>query len=165
MDNNISISKICCGQFHSLLLSSEGAICAFGDNSSGQIGKQRTKGTKDQLKPTKINHVKTFFYISSHSSEEISMALSFDNIYYIWGNSIEKHILMPMETKFKSSNELFSHNFGYGLEQGFSNFFHSRSTWSLENCLRSTKNINSNFNVKDQIVFVHTMTVYLVLFV
>jgi alpha-tubulin suppressor-like RCC1 family protein len=54
--NDVIIQKINCGRNHSLLLSSDGDIYAFGDNSWGQIG----NGNKEiQLKPLKLLYKNT----------------------------------------------------------------------------------------------------------
>ncbi len=61
-----------CGAVHSLLLSKDGFIYWFGNGMSG----------RNQFKPEKLNHEKRFIDIASHWNEGISIALSFDNVYY-----------------------------------------------------------------------------------
>jgi hypothetical protein len=110
---NVSVIKVSCGASHTLLLSKDGNIYAFGDSDCGQIG----NGNIDvRRKPFKFNHEKRFNEIRSHWSKKISIALSVDNIYYVWGDCRENHILTPIETGFKSFNETFFHNFESGLE-------------------------------------------------
>ncbi len=92
------INKISCGQHHSLLLSNSEVIYAFGYNNFGQS----RNGTKEiQIKPAKLNHERKFIDIASHWSRGISIALSSDNIYYVWGNC-KNDILIPRETRLKS---------------------------------------------------------------
>jgi alpha-tubulin suppressor-like RCC1 family protein len=79
---NFWITKISSGKLHNLLLSNDGVICGFGDNHFGQIG-ILTK--ENQIKPTKLNHEKKFIDIASHWNYSISIALSGDNVFYIWG--------------------------------------------------------------------------------
>jgi alpha-tubulin suppressor-like RCC1 family protein len=111
--DNVLIDKISCGHSHNLLLSDEGVIYAFGYNRCGQIG----IGTKEtQRKPTKLIHEKKFIDIMSHWNENISMALSIDNIYYIWGDCKTENFLTPKETTFISFEEIFVHYFGYNTE-------------------------------------------------
>jgi alpha-tubulin suppressor-like RCC1 family protein/tRNA A-37 threonylcarbamoyl transferase component Bud32 len=110
---DIIVDKITCGESHSLLLTDNGAIYAFGDNSFGQIG----NGMKGNIKtPIKLNHKKEFIDITSHWNSNISIAQSLDNKYYIWGDCKEKEILTPTKTKLESFNEILVHYSGYCLE-------------------------------------------------
>jgi hypothetical protein len=110
---DIIIDKITCGSYHSLLLTNNGVIYAFGHNFFGQIG----NGIKGDIEtPIKLNHEKRFIDIASHWNSNISIALSLDNKYYIWGDCKEQQILIPTQTKLKSFNEILVHYFGYCLE-------------------------------------------------
>jgi alpha-tubulin suppressor-like RCC1 family protein len=111
---DIIIDKITCGDGHSLLLTNNGVVYAFGSNFFGQIGngmKRYNIGT-----PIKLDHEKRFIDIASHWRADISIAQSLDNKYYIWGNCKEQNILIPTETKLKSFNEILVHYFGECLE-------------------------------------------------
>jgi hypothetical protein len=92
------IKKISCGQYHSLLLTNDGDIYAFGYSSSKQIG--------FQLKPIEMNKKIKFIDIAAHFSSIISVSLSADNVYYFYRQCSENYILMPLKT-FKSFNEIF----------------------------------------------------------
>jgi alpha-tubulin suppressor-like RCC1 family protein len=104
--NDVLIQKISCGQFHSLLLSNCGDIYAFGDNKYGQIG---NNNREMQLKPLKLIHKNRFVDIASHFYEHISISLSVDGIYYVWGFCGQKQYLTPIETNIKSFNEILSY--------------------------------------------------------
>lgn len=107
-----TIMKISCGQGHSLLLSDGGEIYTLGNNCCGQLG---LGNRENQRTPVKLNHEKKFVDIDCHWSKDISIALSSDEIYYAWGEcGIEDHLL-PIETGFKSSNDLFDHYSYYNL--------------------------------------------------
>jgi alpha-tubulin suppressor-like RCC1 family protein/tRNA A-37 threonylcarbamoyl transferase component Bud32 len=110
---DIIIDKITCGETHSLLLTNNGVIYAFGNNILGQIG----NGMKGCIEtPIKLNHEKRFIDIASHWRANISIAQSLDNKYYIWGDCNEQNILIPTETKLRSFNEILVHYSGYCLE-------------------------------------------------
>jgi hypothetical protein len=110
---DIIIDKITCGRSHSLFLTNNGVIYAFGSNLYGQIG----SGMKGNIEtPMKLNHEKIFIDIASHWNSNISIAQSSDNKYYIWGDCNEQKILIPTETKLKSFNEILVHYSGYCLE-------------------------------------------------
>jgi RCC1 and BTB domain-containing protein len=110
---DIIIDKITCGAIHSLLLTNNGVIYAFGGNFRSQIG----NGMKGDIEtPIKLNHEMRFIDIASHWRAWISIAQSLDNKYYIWGDCKEQNILIPTETKLKSFNEILVHYYGYCLE-------------------------------------------------
>jgi hypothetical protein len=104
---NVFIEKISCGYRHSLLLSSDGFIYAFGRNSDGELGNQKKK---NELSPQKIKIETKFIDISSHWYQDISIALSQNGIYYYWGKCGEV-IRAPKPTNFKSFDEIYAKYF------------------------------------------------------
>jgi hypothetical protein len=111
--NDVMITKISCGSFHSLLLSNDGVVYSFGYNNCGQIG----NGNREmQVKPIKLTHNESFKEIASHWNNNLSAALSSDNIYYGWGECNRGYTLVPVRTKYKSFNEIFAHNFEHNLD-------------------------------------------------
>ncbi len=103
---NVFIEKISCSEFHSLLLSSDGNIYAFGLNKSGQLGNQKEK---NELSPHRIITETKFIDISSHNS--ISIALSQNGIYHNWGQCGEERIRTPKPTNFESFAEIYAKYF------------------------------------------------------
>jgi hypothetical protein len=101
---DLIINKISCGRNHSLLLSKEGVIYTFGDNSYGQLG---NRNEEKQSIPVKINHKNKFIDIASHFNEDISASLSSKGIFYIWGKCKDETILTPMKTIYNSFANLF----------------------------------------------------------
>ncbi len=122
--SNVFIKKIRCGRFHSLLLSNDGDIYAFGSNDYGQLGikeshdsmsgrlELRSEMKSDRNLPVKINHDAKFVDISTHFNYDISIALSSNCAYFIWGKCGEEIICYPRETKFKSLLDIFAFYFG-----------------------------------------------------
>jgi alpha-tubulin suppressor-like RCC1 family protein len=104
---NIFIEKISCGYAHSLLLSSDGNIYAFGRNEFGELGNQKEE---NELSPQRIITETKFIDISSRWDKEISIALSQDGICYIWGKCGEI-IRAPKPTDFKSFVEIYAKYF------------------------------------------------------
>jgi alpha-tubulin suppressor-like RCC1 family protein len=109
---NVLITKISCGQYHNLLLSNDGIIYGFGYNQFGQIG---IVTKENQTKPKKLNHEKKFIDIASHWNYNISMALTNDRVFYVWGEFYKQSFSIPTETMFKSFNAIFA----YYFEQNF----------------------------------------------
>jgi alpha-tubulin suppressor-like RCC1 family protein len=90
--NGLKIKKTSCGLYHSLLLSTDGDIYAFGNNISGEVG----NGTQvKQILPIKVEHKDKFIDIASNSEQSISMALSEGGIYYVWGDLKKKVCFNP----------------------------------------------------------------------
>jgi alpha-tubulin suppressor-like RCC1 family protein len=107
MSKEIPIMKISCGFSHNLLLACDGDIYGFGYN-----------GCEQQITPKKlIINENEFIYIASYYNHFISIALSVNGIYYIWGNcgkrfSEAEVIEVPKQTEFNSFNEIFNHYIG-----------------------------------------------------
>jgi alpha-tubulin suppressor-like RCC1 family protein len=102
---NVFIEKISCGRFHSLLLSSDGNIYAFGSNEFGELGNQKEE---NELSPHRIKIETKFIDISSHWISSISIALSQNGIYYNWGQCGEERIRTPKPTNFESFVEIYT---------------------------------------------------------
>ena len=72
----------------------------------GQLG---TGDKETQITPKKLNIKEKFTDISAHSHYNISIALSVNGLYYIWGKCGEEVITEPKETKFKSFEDIFEY--------------------------------------------------------
>jgi alpha-tubulin suppressor-like RCC1 family protein len=105
---NVFIEKISCGSLHSLLLSSDGNIYAFGWNRFGQLGNQKEE---NESSPQRIKIETKFIDTSSHWRKRISIALSQDGIYYNWGQCGEEIIRTPKQTNFESFVEIYAEYF------------------------------------------------------
>jgi tRNA A-37 threonylcarbamoyl transferase component Bud32 len=107
---NVFIEKISCGYYHSLLLSSDGFIYAFGLNESGELGNQKEE---NELSPHRIKIETKFIDISSRwfCDFGISIALSQNGIYFIWGKCGEEIIRTPKPTNFESFVEIYAKYF------------------------------------------------------
>jgi alpha-tubulin suppressor-like RCC1 family protein len=102
---NHTFKKISCGHSHSLLLSEEGVIYAFGNNECGQVGVGNNSKVKS---PQKIRHKNKFIDIKCHFSNNISIALSESNVFYIWGKCKEENIYYPRDVKSESFDDIFA---------------------------------------------------------
>jgi len=81
--SHLNIIHVCCGAYHSLALTLDGDIFAWGYNRIGQIGNSQNKN--NEWLPIKVDHpfFKKFKMISCGYHH--SMALSLDGIVYSWG--------------------------------------------------------------------------------
>jgi hypothetical protein len=90
------------------LLSSDGYIYAFGRNLFGELGNQKEE---NELSPHRIKIETKFIDISSHWDKKISIALSQNGIYFIWGECGEEIIRTPKPTELKSFVEIYAKYF------------------------------------------------------
>jgi hypothetical protein len=107
---DVFIEKISCGSRHSLLLSNDGNIYAFGRNKDGELGNQKEK---NELSPHRIKIETKFIDISSRwfYDKGFSIALSQDGIYYNWGECGEEIIRTPKPTNFESFVDIYAKYF------------------------------------------------------
>ena len=89
---NITVIKAICGPNHTLLLSRVGFVYAFGDNSKGQIG---CGNTEEQFEPIRIDCGIKFKDIITHLDNDLSIGISTDDEYYVWGFADNKKVLSP----------------------------------------------------------------------
>jgi hypothetical protein len=107
--SNVIIIRISCGPYYSLLLSSDGDIYAFGSNNFGELG---NNCFQNQNIPTKIMIQNQFIDIAAHKDCYISVALSVDGIYHIWGYCGQEIITNPKPTQFDSFDRIFLNYYG-----------------------------------------------------
>lgn len=77
------IAAIAAGADHSLALTRDGKVYAWGGNASGQLGDGTTK---DRNKPTVINQLSSIRAISA--GEGFSLALDSAGVVWAWGNNV-----------------------------------------------------------------------------
>jgi serine/threonine protein kinase len=119
-ENLVKFKKISCGRIHSLLLSNEGDIYAFGGNNSSQLGTRDKKAHKniiDCLARINLQIMSDFTDIASHFSFDISVAHSKDDKYYIWGECGDKILRTPREAVFRSFADIFLNHCGITYEK------------------------------------------------
>ena len=91
---NIEFTKAICGPNHSLLLSSERIIYAFGENTVGQVGND---SFDHQYSPVRIGDDMRFKDIITNKENELSIAISIDDKVYIWGSVNNRRCIKPKE--------------------------------------------------------------------
>jgi hypothetical protein len=99
------ITGICCGLEHSILLEDSGAIFTFGNNSCGQLGIGNY--FRKEL-PQKLLNMNKIIDIKSYYSKNVSIALTENNVFYVWGECKEKRFTRPQKVKYKSFEEIFT---------------------------------------------------------
>jgi RCC1 and BTB domain-containing protein len=105
LNNNQIIKSITCGHCHSLLLTTDGHIYAFGYNNCGQIG---NGNNTNQLNPVKIIISQKFNEIISSQLTHISVAKADNDYCYVWGLCENETFSTPQKTEIKSILEMFA---------------------------------------------------------
>jgi alpha-tubulin suppressor-like RCC1 family protein len=104
----VAFRKISCGLEHSLLLSLEEDIYAFGRNDFGQLGSEIQN---DEMFPLEICSNNKFDDLISHPFFHISSALTFKGENLVWGKCNDEVIKEPKSTKFETFIEIFNYYF------------------------------------------------------
>jgi serine/threonine protein kinase len=105
LSNDVVIKSISCGKAHSLLLSMDEEVYAFGCNSFGAL---EISNIYIQMIPTKIYSYFRFTSIASHWMTSISIAKSDNDLCFVWGQTENKVIITPKKTGIKSMDDLFA---------------------------------------------------------
>jgi alpha-tubulin suppressor-like RCC1 family protein len=99
--------NLACGAKHSLLLTIDGSIRAFGYNEYGQVGNEKYT---DTFVPVPIKPEDPFKDIASNFECCISVALTLNKLsYFVWGECGERKVSKPEKSNFNSFNEIFAH--------------------------------------------------------
>ena len=86
------IDDICCSYKHALILTEEGIVYGWGDNDEGQIGNENAIFLTTPLKINKLPKIKIIAL-----SNIYSIAVSEDNLIFIWGIGIRENIVIKCE--------------------------------------------------------------------
>ena len=87
-------AKSICGPNHSLLLTIDGSVFAFGENTGGQVG----NGLIDhQWSPFRVKSDVQFKDIIGNKENDVSIAVSEDNRVFVWGLAKNRRYLTPQD--------------------------------------------------------------------
>jgi len=86
------------------VLSSDGDIYSFGCNRWGQLG---VHNVSNRETPIKLDSNIKFIDIETSIFEDLSVALSENGKYYVWGNCNDQKVMTPTITSFESFHEVF----------------------------------------------------------
>jgi alpha-tubulin suppressor-like RCC1 family protein/serine/threonine protein kinase len=117
--NNIMVKKISCGFKHSLLLTENGDIYAFGSNNLGQLGNSNQKNLNT---PTKINNKIKYIDIATNKSSKKSLAFSTNGVYYLWGYYV-REVIKAIKIDHKTLDDFFLLSLGNSLISSNENNF------------------------------------------
>ena len=91
---DVVFCKALCGPNHTLLLTSDGSLYSFGENTVGQIG---NGSVEHQSTPVKIMECIRFQDIITGKENDMSIAVSDDHKLYIWGLVDNRKCCVPKE--------------------------------------------------------------------
>lgn len=109
--SNFVVVKVACGYAHTLALTDEGHLYAWGANSYGQLGTGNKSNSSTPLRVAES--VGRITEIASSHYGHISSALShLTNTCYMWGQCHGQAVVSPSETPFQSLHDVF-HGFSH----------------------------------------------------
>ncbi|KMQ89163.1 rcc1 and btb domain-containing protein 1, partial [Lasius niger] len=97
------IVKVACGFEHTLVLTDEGKIYAWGKNDRGQLGVNNNLGISA---PIMVNVPELVSDIAAY--DNLSVAVSNNKTVYIWGDYFGESIAIPIPTGFSTIHNAFS---------------------------------------------------------
>ncbi|XP_070789239.1 RCC1 and BTB domain-containing protein 2 isoform X2 [Pituophis catenifer annectens] len=102
----IHVQRIACGYAHTLVLTDEGHIYAWGANSYGQLG---TGNRSNQLHPVLVTiHQDRIVEIAACHSSHTSAAKTQGDDVYMWGQCRGQSIILPFLTHFCCTDDVFA---------------------------------------------------------
>ncbi|CAB3366826.1 Hypothetical predicted protein [Cloeon dipterum] len=105
----VLISRIECGSYHALALSTNGKIYAWGDSKFGQAGNGSTDPvTIATLVSSALERVEDFAASGSSDEHSPCVALTESNQVYMWGRCYGQNILRPTITSYSNLDEVFA---------------------------------------------------------
>lgn len=102
----VVIVQVVCGYAHTMALSDEGVLYAWGANSYGQLG---TCNKTNLVSPTRIApEMGRIVEIAASHYNHISAALTQTSKVYMWGQCRGQSVTVPTETPFQSMHDVFA---------------------------------------------------------
>jgi len=102
----VVVTSVVCGYAHTLAVTDEGALYAWGANSYGQLG---TGNKANSCTPTKMGEdLGRIVEVSATHYNHISAALTQDSRCYMWGQCRGQSVVSPTETPFTSLHDVFA---------------------------------------------------------
>ncbi|XP_018392854.1 PREDICTED: RCC1 and BTB domain-containing protein 1-like [Cyphomyrmex costatus] len=99
---NVVIAKVACGFEHTLALTDEGDLYAWGGNNYGQLG----IGKRTDCKPVKVEHeMGRVSDIAAVYCKDISIAVNQKGCVYVWGNCYGLSVMNPIATLFSDVHD------------------------------------------------------------
>ena len=101
---DFSVKKVVCGPHHTILLTTDGQVFAFGQNDCGQVG---NGSTDHQFTPVLLNTRIKIKDIICYYGNNLSLAITEDDRYYVWGLAYNETILRPKLVHISDERSLF----------------------------------------------------------
>ena len=102
----VVVTSVVCGYAHTLAVTDEGSLYAWGANSYGQLG---TGNKANSCTPTKVGEdLGRIVEVSATHYNHISAAITQDSRVYMWGQCRGQSVVSPTETPFISLHDVFA---------------------------------------------------------
>jgi len=102
----VVVTSVVCGYAHTLAVTDEGGLYAWGANSYGQLG---TGNKANSCTPTKVGEdLGRIVEVAATHYNHISAAITQDSRCYMWGQCRGQSVVSPTETPFISLHDVFA---------------------------------------------------------
>ncbi|XP_072035164.1 RCC1 and BTB domain-containing protein 1-like [Amphiura filiformis] len=102
----VVVSQIVCGYAHSMALSDEGILYAWGANSYGQLG---TGNKANLVTATRVGtDIGRFVEVAATHYTHVSAAMTQNGQIYMWGQCRGQSVTAPLQTKFTCLDDVFA---------------------------------------------------------
>lgn len=103
-------TSVTCGMHHTLMLTNNGEIYAFGRNECGQLGCPSVPGNEGSCSPVKVYSTNRFKTIAADFASNLSTAISQCGYCFVWGECANEDgpIRQPRETPLISIHDSFA---------------------------------------------------------
>ncbi|CAL1678628.1 unnamed protein product [Lasius platythorax] len=100
-----AIVKVACGSRHTLALTDEGKIYAWGKNDKGQVG---VKNNLEISAPVMVDVPEMVLDIAAY--DNLSVAVGSNRTVFVWGDCFGQDITAPFPTEFSSIHDAFAYS-------------------------------------------------------
>jgi hypothetical protein len=102
---NLVFMNLCAGLEHSFLLTEKGVIYSFGNNDFGQL---RFRSEYQTAVHKKLLHSSKFKGLKSYLSRDILIALSNEDVFYVWGDCGADELTYSFDEGYKSFDQVYA---------------------------------------------------------
>lgn len=106
--NGLVIVKVVCGYAHTLALTDEGHLYAWGANSYGQLGTGNKSNSTNPIRVSAESLGRITDIAATHYSHISTAVTHLTSTCYIWGQCHGQSVVSPVETPFHNLHEVFN---------------------------------------------------------
>ncbi|XP_018048391.1 PREDICTED: RCC1 and BTB domain-containing protein 1-like isoform X1 [Atta colombica] len=156
LEQGLVVVKVVCGIEHTLALTDEKKIYAWGRNNDGQLGIGHTEFTSQPIMIRPETEIK-WVDIAALNCSNISVAVSEEGRVYVWGNCHGEKIVTPTVTPFSNMHDAIARYGPSVMHEPLILYVNGGS--DILECLKTAFNDSSTSDLKieveGQVIYVH----------